>query len=96
LIGAETLIGGAAALCTTVSYFPQLKKSWQTGETGDLSTRMLLLLATGLTLWMTYGYLKDDWVIVAANGISVSMVFCLLAMKMRSATPNAHVKAENR
>jgi len=29
--------GGVAALCTTVSYFPQLKKCWQTGETGDLS-----------------------------------------------------------
>ena len=44
----ETLIGAAAALCTTVSYIPQLRKCWETGETGDLSLKMLLLLASGL------------------------------------------------
>ena len=44
----ETLIGAAAAFCTTVSYIPQLRKCWTTGETGDLSLKMLLLLACGL------------------------------------------------
>jgi MtN3 and saliva related transmembrane protein len=39
----ETLIGTGAAFCTTISYVPQLKKSWTTGETGDLSLKMLLL-----------------------------------------------------
>ena len=46
----ETLIGGAAAFCTTVSYVPQLRKCWTTGETGDLSLKMLLLLVAGLLL----------------------------------------------
>jgi uncharacterized protein with PQ loop repeat len=32
----ETLIGTAAAFCTTISYVPQLKKPSTTGETGDL------------------------------------------------------------
>jgi Ku protein len=32
-------------LCTTASYLPQLRKCWRTGETGDLSLRMLLLQA---------------------------------------------------
>lgn len=47
----ETLIGAAAAFCTTVSYVPQLRKCWTTGETGDLSLKMLLL-AAGLSLWI--------------------------------------------
>jgi hypothetical protein len=34
-----TLVGAAAALCTAISYLPQLKKSWETGETGDLSPK---------------------------------------------------------
>jgi MtN3 and saliva related transmembrane protein len=54
----ETLIGAAAAFCTTVSYIPQLRKCWKTGETGDLSLKMLLLLASGLGLWLLYGYLR--------------------------------------
>ena len=31
-----TLIGSFAAFCTAVSYFPQLKKCWDTGKIGDL------------------------------------------------------------
>jgi uncharacterized protein with PQ loop repeat len=50
--------GAAAAFCTTVSYVPQLRKCWQTGQTGDLSLRMLLLLATGLALWLVYGLMR--------------------------------------
>ena len=46
-----TAVGRVAAFCTTVSYFPQLKKCWQTGHTGDLSLRMLSILAAGIAMW---------------------------------------------
>jgi MtN3 and saliva related transmembrane protein len=81
----STVIGVAAAICTTVSYFPQLKKTWQTGETDDLSWKMLALLAGGLGLWVVYGLANGDWVIVGANVISVAMVLCILAIKLRAA-----------
>ena len=35
-----TFVGLIAAFCTTVSYFPQLKKCWETGSAGDLSLKM--------------------------------------------------------
>jgi MtN3 and saliva related transmembrane protein len=79
----ETLIGSAAAFCTTVSYFPQVRKCWETRETGDISLKMLLLLATGLALWMIYGFVKSDVVIIVANGISVAMVGVILFFKLR-------------
>jgi MtN3 and saliva related transmembrane protein len=78
----STLVGAAAALCTTISYLPQLKKSWETGETGDLSRHMLILLGTGLGLWLAYGVLKTDFVIIAANGVSLTMVACILWIKV--------------
>ena len=78
-----TLIGVAAAICTTVSYFPQLKKTWQTGETDDLSFKMLALLAAGLGLWVLYGFAKGDLVIVVANAISVAMLLIILGIKLR-------------
>jgi MtN3 and saliva related transmembrane protein len=82
-----TLIGVAAAICTTVSYFPQLKKTWQTGETDDLSLKMLTLLACGLGLWVVYGAAKGDMVIVAANAISVAMLLTILGIKLRGGRP---------
>ena len=78
-----TLIGVAAAICTTVSYFPQLQKTWQTGETDDLSFKMLTLLAAGLGFWVAYGFAKGDLVIVVANAISVAMLLIILGIKLR-------------
>jgi MtN3 and saliva related transmembrane protein len=80
----ETAIGAGAALCTTLSYVPQLRKSWATGETGDLSLDMLLLLACGLSLWIAYGATRDDWVIIAANGVSLALLACILYFKLRN------------
>jgi MtN3 and saliva related transmembrane protein len=79
----ESLIGAAAAFCTTASYVPQLRKAWMTGETRDLSLKMLLILAAGLGLWIIYGLLRSDVVIVAANAISLSLLACIIYFKMR-------------
>lgn len=79
----ETLIGLAAAFCTTVSYIPQVKKCWQTGSTGDLSLKMLAILATGIALWVLYGILKGDIVIILANSVSLLLLFNLLFFKVR-------------
>jgi MtN3 and saliva related transmembrane protein len=78
----ETIIGGLAAFCTTVSYIPQVKKAWETHETGDLSLKMLLLLSAGLSLWIGYGFLKSDWVIIAANSVSLAMLANLVWFKL--------------
>jgi MtN3 and saliva related transmembrane protein len=46
-----TVVGLAAAVCTTGAILPQLKKAWTTGQTDDISMNMLLVLASGLALW---------------------------------------------
>jgi MtN3 and saliva related transmembrane protein len=78
-----TFVGLAAACCTTASYIPQLKKCWDTGETGDLSFKMLLILSTGIALWVVYGILQRDWVIILANAISLALLFGILFFKLR-------------
>lgn len=44
---------------------------------------MLLLLATGLALWMVYGVLEADLVIIAANAISLAMLSAMLFFRLR-------------
>jgi MtN3 and saliva related transmembrane protein len=60
-------IGACAAVFTSLSYIPQLRKAWLRRSTSDLSLKMLVVLTAGLTLWVEYGLLKGDGVIVAAN-----------------------------
>jgi MtN3 and saliva related transmembrane protein len=78
-----TMVGLVAAFCTTVSYYPQLKKCWETGSAGDLSLKMFLTLAAGVSLWVVYGFLKSDIVIVLANATSLALLVGILFFKMR-------------
>ena len=89
----NTIVGSAAAFCTTVSYFPQLKKCWVTGSAGDLSLKMFSILAMGLALWVTYGLLQKDFVIIVANTVSLCLLAGILYFKireLRSADHNPH------
>jgi MtN3 and saliva related transmembrane protein len=45
-----TVIVLVAAFCTTISYIPQIRKIWATGETHDISLKMFLILTTGIAL----------------------------------------------
>jgi MtN3 and saliva related transmembrane protein len=78
-----TTVGGMAAFCTTISYLPQLKKCWQTGRADDLSLAMFLVLAGGVALWIAYGLLKADFIIVLANGMSLILLFSIVFFKLR-------------
>jgi MtN3 and saliva related transmembrane protein len=78
-----TLIGLAAAFCTTISYYPQLKKCWETGSAGDLSLTMFLTLATGISLWVVYGFMKTDLVIISANSVSLALLAGILYFKVK-------------
>ena len=78
-----TIVGLAAAFCTTVSYYPQLKKCWDTGSAGDLSLKMFLTLAAGVALWAVYGFMRSDAVIIVANSISLALLMGILYFKQR-------------
>ena len=78
-----TLVGAVAATCTTASYFPQLKKCWETRKAGDLSLWMFAILASGVALWAVYGFLKSDIVIIIANATSLVCLLGILYFKLR-------------
>ena len=78
-------IGGAAALLTSLSYLPQVRKAWPRGSTKDLSRRTLIALTAGLVLWVIYGALRQDWIIVAANSVGATLSGSVLAFKLSAA-----------
>jgi MtN3 and saliva related transmembrane protein len=82
-MNATTLIGLMAALCTTASYIPQLKKCWETGSAGDLSLKMFSILAAGIALWVVYGVLQGDAVVILANSVSLLLLAGILYFRLR-------------
>jgi len=78
-----TLIGLAAATCTTLSFLPQVIKAWRSRSTRDVSTGMFALLVTGNALWFAYGALIGDLPLVVANLITLGLVTAILALKLK-------------
>jgi MtN3 and saliva related transmembrane protein len=80
---AITFIGLAAAFCTTIAYLPQAIQAWRTRSTRDLSLPMLLVLVTGLALWLIYGALIRDIPLIAANSVTLVLAGTILYLKLR-------------
>jgi MtN3 and saliva related transmembrane protein len=77
------ILGMLAAALTSLSYLPQLQKAIPRNSTSDLSLKMLVALSAGLCLWVVYGVLKDDWVIILANSIGATLSLTVLRFKIR-------------
>jgi MtN3 and saliva related transmembrane protein len=76
-------VGAVAALLTSISYAPQLRKAWPRHSTSDLSWKMLATLTAGLVLWILYGLMRHDLTIVAANCVGAALSGCVLGFKIR-------------
>jgi MtN3 and saliva related transmembrane protein len=67
-------LGLIAGTGTTISFFPQLYKIVKTKKTEDLSPVMFVIHTTGVTCWIIYGILINNFIIVLFN--SITLLFC--------------------
>jgi len=81
----ETIIGIAASVCTAASLIPQLIKVLKEKKAENVSMGMLLVLFVGLGLWIYYGLLKEDIIIIASNSFSfiINMLLAIVALKYK-------------
>jgi len=79
------LIGFTAAALTTFSFAPQFLKLLKTKKTEGLSILMMLQIFTGLFLWIIYGVLRHDIILISANSVGLIIVCAtiLLYLKLR-------------
>ena len=76
-------LGVAAGTLTTLSFVPQVVRTWKTKSTEDVSLWMLLAFNGGIILWLTYGILTKKPSIIFANAITLVLALTLLVMKFR-------------
>ena len=76
------MVGYLAGTLTTVSFVPQVVRSWRLRETKDISLFMILLFAVGDFLWMLYGISTGSAPIIVANFVTFGLVLFLLGMKL--------------
>jgi MtN3 and saliva related transmembrane protein len=73
-IEAWAIIGVVAAAFTSFGFVPQVRKMWQRRSARDVSQVTFIQMMVGNTLWLTYGVVRRDIIIVAANVIALTVL----------------------
>lgn len=76
----EDIIGIVAGVLTSVAMLPQLIKVIKEKNVKDISGLMLGVLITGLSLWVWFGIMKEEWPIILSNGFAILVNISLLIL----------------
>jgi MtN3 and saliva related transmembrane protein len=78
-----TTLGLIAGVLTTLAYLPQVIKTWKTRSAADLSWSMLIILCSGIILWLVYGFYVHDLPILLANIVTFILASIILILKLK-------------
>lgn len=76
-------LGIAAGTLTTVSFLPQVIKTFSTKHTKDISLLMYVLFSVGLVLWTIYGLQLGSWPVIIANSVTLVLSFTIIYLKLK-------------
>ena len=80
-----TVIGIIGSICTAAGTLPQVVKIIKEKKV-EISLGMLAIVLVGAALWIYYGALKKDWIIIISNGVSslLNMIIVALYFKYKN------------
>ena len=73
----------SGAICA-ISVLPQIRKSWITRSSKDISTTTILLMYLAMTLGLTYGVLIRHAAIYTSNAVILGLYVVLHLVKARN------------
>lgn len=82
-----TALGLLAGLLTAGCWLPQLRRSWRTRSTTDISWTYLAVLTTGVGLWGLYGLVVRDIAVIGTNAATAAALLTLAAIRARFDRP---------
>ena len=80
---ATNAVGTAAAVCSVLSFAPQIVKIVRTREVEGVSIRTYLITVCGFALWIAYGIRLAAWPITIANTLALIMSGSVLLLRWR-------------
>jgi len=77
------IIGLTAGILTASSLLPQLIKTIKEKEAEDISLVMLMVLLSGISLWIYYGIRRDDFPIIITNSFSLLLNVIMIFLRIK-------------
>ncbi|MBM3413127.1 MAG: hypothetical protein FJY19_07095 [Bacteroidetes bacterium] len=80
--GAE-ILGYAAGAVTAFTFMPQVVKTWSEKSARDISLTMFLIAFINEVMWLIYGFMIDNLVIILTNVVMLLMSGIMIVLKLR-------------
>jgi MtN3 and saliva related transmembrane protein len=77
------IIGVTAGILVLSSFIPQLHKTYKTKRMIDVSIYLMALIASGMFLWIIYGIIRGDPVIIGTNAAGFILNIILMILKIK-------------
>jgi len=77
------ILGYAAGAITSLTFLPQVIKTWREKSAKDVSLLMFIIAAVNEVMWIAYGALLNNWVIILTNAIVLAMSLTMIYLKLR-------------
>jgi MtN3 and saliva related transmembrane protein len=77
------IIGITAGACTALSLLPQLIKLIKEKKAESISVFYLIILFAGLSLWICYGFMREDLPIIVTNIVSIVINVLVMILSIR-------------
>ena len=77
------MMGYFAGFLTTISFLPQVVKTWKSRSASDLSWGMFSVFSVGVMFWLVYGFLIQEPPIIFWNTVTLVLVLAILTMKLK-------------
>jgi MtN3 and saliva related transmembrane protein len=77
------ILGYAAGAITSLTFLPQVIKTWKEKSAKDVSLMMFIIAAINEVMWIVYGALLNNWVIILTNAIVLAMSLTMIFLKLR-------------
>ena len=77
------ILGYSAGAITSLTFLPQVIKTWKLKSAKDVSLLMFVIAAINEVMWTVYGILLNNWVIILTNIIVLVMALTMIYLKLR-------------
>lgn len=77
------MLGYAAGALTAFTFLPQVLKTWKDKSAKDVSLYMFIIAFVNEIMWLVYGVMINNWVIILTNAVMLVMSGIMIWLKMR-------------
>jgi len=75
-------IGYFGSFLTSITFLPQVYKSWQSKSVGDLSIWMIFIVISSTIVWLIYAFAIHSGPVISANVVVLVLTLVLLYFKL--------------